>query len=78
MPTTNYVNYFTEALQIQSMEEEKKMNECPYSLQLQTILFLNIFRWSFCEVIRNLSLARLYLNLLNMVLHEDKQHWQRI
>lgn len=34
MPTTNYVNYFTEALQIQSMEEEKKMNECPYSLQL--------------------------------------------
>lgn len=33
MPTANYVNYFTEALQIQSMEE-KKMNECPYSLQL--------------------------------------------
>lgn len=48
------------------------MNECPYSLQLETILFLNIFRWSFCEVIRNLSLARLYLNLLNMVLHGDK------
>lgn len=23
MPTTNYVNYFTEALQIQSMEEKK-------------------------------------------------------
>lgn len=26
MPTANYVNYFTEALQIQSMEEKKWMN----------------------------------------------------
>lgn len=29
MPTTNYVNYFTEALQIQSMEEEKKWMNVP-------------------------------------------------
>lgn len=29
MPTTNYVNYFTEALQIQSLEEEKKWMNAP-------------------------------------------------
>lgn len=29
MPTTNYVNYFTEALQIQSMEEKKKWMNAP-------------------------------------------------
>lgn len=73
MPTTNYVNYFTEALQIQSMEEEKKWMNAPTAYSYKPF-----YSWSFCEVIRNLSLARLYLNLLNMVLHGDKQHWQRI
>lgn len=78
MPTTNYVNYFTEALQIQSMEEGKKWMNAPTAYSYKPFYSLISSDDLFCEVIRNLSLARLYLNLLNMVLHGDKQHWQRI